>query len=300
MSNPPLASSIVDPAAPAYVSRQVQSSRIFWFHLDPGQPDELTVVSAGYEATQPDYRIERDGFQWFSLEFVVGGSGKLLMSGQNVTLGPGVFFLYGPGVAHEIRSHPERPLKKYFLVFSGAEAARILARTGLAPGTISQTTNAAVLARAWDEVIDRGSRKSGFSHEICAALLRQILFTAREDAIEVGAADTRAFATYQRVRHFIGDHFLEITTLDGIARACDLDPAYLCRLFSRFQEETPYQHLTRLRMEHAATRLLEGGLAVKDVAKELGFSDPFHFSRVFKSVHRVPPSQFRRAHIAAS
>jgi AraC-like DNA-binding protein len=163
----------------------------------------------------------------------------------------------------------------------------------LVPGSVTEITDPAAMGRAFDELIRRGSRRTGLGHELCVALVRQILLMAREDSLEVGLADTRAFQTYRRVREVIERHHLEITTLEGIAGRCNLDAAYLCRLFSRFQEETPYQHLTRLRMEHAARRLIEGDLSVKAVSEELGFRDPFHFSRVFKSVHRVPPSQFQ-------
>jgi AraC-like DNA-binding protein len=47
-------------------------------------------------------------------------------------------------------------------------------------------------------------------------------------------------------------------------------------------------------MEHAARLLLDGGATIRSVAAALGFKDAFHFSRVFKSVHHVPPSRFRR------
>jgi AraC-like DNA-binding protein len=33
-------------------------------------------------------------------------------------------------------------------------------------------------------------------------------------------------------------------------------------------------------------------IAVKDVAELVGFNDPFYFSRVFRSITGVPPSQF--------
>ena len=74
-----------------------------------------------------------------------------------------------------------------------------------------------------------------------------------------------------------------------------VDAPYLCRLFARFHDESPYQFLTRLRMEHASRILLESDASVKSVAAALGFKDAFHFSRVFKSVHHVPPSRFRQS-----
>jgi AraC-like DNA-binding protein len=46
-------------------------------------------------------------------------------------------------------------------------------------------------------------------------------------------------------------------------------------------------------MNHAAERLQQPGTLVKQVADETGFSDPFHFSRVFTSVFGLSPASFR-------
>jgi AraC-like DNA-binding protein len=42
----------------------------------------------------------------------------------------------------------------------------------------------------------------------------------------------------------------------------------------------------------AAERLQTNNATFKQLAAELGFSDPFHFSRVFKSVIGLSPSRF--------
>jgi len=45
-------------------------------------------------------------------------------------------------------------------------------------------------------------------------------------------------------------------------------------------------------MGRAADLLSNRNLLVKQVAEELGFSDPYHFSRVFKRVYGIPPETF--------
>lgn len=187
---------------------------------------------------------------------------------------------------------------KYFVGFSGVGAAAFLEEIGLPPGTISHCPQTASIHAAFELLIDRGSRGSRYSQPLCTAIVQQLLLLCREDAVDAGSTDTRAYATYRRVRECIEARFLELGSLDAVATACDLDGPYLCRLFGRFHDESPYQYLVRLRMRHAAALLLEGNTPVKVTGVACGFPDPYHFSRVFKSIHRIPPSRYRAAMLA--
>lgn len=109
-----------------------------------------------------------------------------------------------------------------------------------------------------------------------------------------GSITSHSFETYQRCRRHIDEHFREIDHLEGIAEACHIDAAYLCRLFRRYDHQSPYQHLMRLKMNLAAERLQRPGCLVKEVAADLGFSDAYHFSRVFKRVLGLAPAKFMR------
>lgn len=280
-------------AATSFVSHEVESSRLFF--LDPIEDENFDVVFGGFERCSADYRIDRRDFPWYSLEFVSHGSGRLRLGDAEAELAPGSFYIYGPSVPHMIETSPENPLGKYFVGFTGTEVGEFLERYDLRPGFISRCVKGEPIRRAFDSLIDRGVRKSGLARPLCATITRQLLLMCRDDAAEPVNTDTPAYATYARGREFIERNFLTNTTLDAIAKACEVDAPYLCRLFARFHDESPYQFLTRLRMEYASRILLESDASVKSVAAALGFKDAFHFSRVFKSVHHVPPSRFRQS-----
>jgi AraC-like DNA-binding protein len=109
----------------------------------------------------------------------------------------------------------------------------------------------------------------------------------------VEAADTLALSTYEQCRQYIDRHFARLRTLAEIAAECNVNNAYLCRLFQRYDHQSPYQYLLRLKMNLAAERLQRPGSLVKQAADEVGFSDPFHFSRVFKNFLGISPGAFR-------
>jgi AraC-like DNA-binding protein len=280
-------------AATSFISHDVESSRLFF--LDPLAAEDFSVVFGGFERCAADYRIDRQDFPWFTLEFVSHGSGTLCLGEVEADLGPGSFYVYGPSVSQRIETSPENPLGKYFVGFTGKEVAGFLEQYEMRPGLISRCAKSESLRWAFDSLIDRGIRKSKLAAPLCALMTRQLLLMCRDDAADPVSTDSVAFATYSRCKDFIERKYLEFTTLETIAKACEVDAPYLCRLFARFHDESPYQFLIRLRMGYASRLLLESDASVKSVADILGYKDAFHFSRVFKSVHRVPPSRFRQS-----
>ena len=81
--------------------------------------------------------------------------------------------------------------------------------------------------------------------------------------------------------------------LQEIAQECGVSEAYLCRLFQRYDRQTPYPFLTRLKMNRAAKLLDDPGRLVKQIAADPSYRDAFHFSRAFKNVFGVSPRGFR-------
>ncbi|MGL5016695.1 MAG: AraC family transcriptional regulator [Luteolibacter sp.] len=271
----------------------MESSRLFF--LESAEEEGFSVVFGGFERCAADYRIGRLDFPWYVLEFVSHGSGTVCLGGDEQELLPGSFFVYGPSVPQRIETSPGNPLGKYFVGFTGKEVEGYLERYDIRPGYISRCGKGEPIRRAFDTLIDRGIRKSRLASPLCTIMTRQLLLMCREDATEPVKTDTPAYMTYSRGKDFIEKNYLAMTSLEAIAKACGVDAPYLCRLFARFHDESPYQFLIRLRMEHASRILLESDASVKSVAMALGFKDAFHFSRVFKSVHHVPPSRFRQS-----
>lgn len=278
---------------PAFFSSAVASARRFYLDLNPSPRRKLSVLCGGLERCAPDYAIRRDTFPYLAVEYVAGGSGRLMLAGESVALEAGTVFSYGPGVAQDIASEAQFPLVKYFVNFSGKSASALLQSCQLPPGRVTRVFPANALIALFDEVVESGLSGGRRSGELCGKLLDCLALKITQSSAPINGGETLSYVTYQRCRRHIEQNFLSVSTLQQIARECRTDVAYLCRLFRRYDQQSPYQRLLRLKMNHAAERLQHHGLLVKQAAKEVGFEDPFHFSRVFRKTFGVPPAEFR-------
>jgi AraC-like DNA-binding protein len=79
-----------------------------------------------------------------------------------------------------------------------------------------------------------------------------------------------------------------------IAAAVNLSEPHLGRLFSAVSGRSVVERLTELRMEQAKALLLESTFSVTQIAGEVGISSFSHFSKTFRQVVGVTPSDYRR------
>lgn len=281
---------------PDFFSVQVATAQRFYRNLDPDLEANISVVAGGREQCAPGYEIARETFPFYSIEFVAGGKGKVIFNKtKERQLSPGTIFVYGPQVPHAIYSNQEDPLEKYFLNFVGKKAEGLVKEYPLLGQVLNSSAPAHVLT-TFEEIIHYGLSHGNFSDRICSILVELLVLKISETALTVNEAGSPAFATYQKCRNEINNHYLELTSLEEIGKTCHVDPAYICRLFKRFDQQSPYQYLLRLRMNYAAELLLVSGTLVKEVADKLGFEDQFHFSRTFKKVIGLSPVSFAKIH----
>lgn len=282
---------------PAFVSTQVTDAQRYYLDLKPKKTGRIVVVCGGRERMAPDYRVARETFPFLCVEFVAEGSGTVMLNGKEHLLRPGIVFAYAPGVAHEIRSNPSHPMLKYYVDFVGREAAELLHATLLGTWLPAQISAPQEIAEIFESMQRDAFAEGSLGPDLCAAQLRLLLLKIAQRGMLPKAAEPRALASYQRARRYMETNFATLKTAEDVARGCHMTPVHLSRIFRRFGRTSPYQFLTRLKMNHAAELLVESGLLVKEAAERLGYANQFQFSRAFKRVYGLAPDHFaRRSH----
>ena len=98
-----------------------------------------------------------------------------------------------------------------------------------------------------------------------------------------------------RARAYLNAHFEENISLADLAKAANLSPFHLSRVFTARTGLPPHEYQTARRIRHAK-RMLEAGEPAAQVAVDCGFADQSHLSRAFKRIMGMTPGQYAEAH----
>ncbi len=97
----------------------------------------------------------------------------------------------------------------------------------------------------------------------------------------------------RRTVAFLDGHYASAITRWKLAEAVNASEDYVSRVFHRELGLTPWEYLTRLRVQRAKELLRGSSRSVAAVAREVGFSDQAYFSRVFRKATGSSPQAFR-------
>lgn len=102
----------------------------------------------------------------------------------------------------------------------------------------------------------------------------------------------RKTSTIARIKEMLHRHDDEMLSLDRLARAIGVCPAYLTQEFTRCEGTPLYRYQKQLRLARALQELPECP-DITALALELGFSNHSHFTAAFRQEFGLTPSAYR-------
>lgn len=90
---------------------------------------------------------------------------------------------------------------------------------------------------------------------------------------------------------YINDNYKQNISLDKISKSMYLSPVYISKIFKEETGYSPINYLINVRLNKAKDLLKEGRLSIGSIASEVGYTDAYHFSKLYKKHFGYPPSQ---------
>lgn len=113
---------------------------------------------------------------------------------------------------------------------------------------------------------------------------------------ETKESSTASSSIVNRAKEYVEEYYAEELTLQRVADAVGISSSYLSTLFSQQLECGFVDYLNKIRIDHACDYLKQHYFKTYEIAYKVGYRDEKYFSRVFKKVTGMSPSEYKKTH----
>ena len=255
----------------------------------------LYITDIGYYSKALNhYRKRWKGIAQYILIYCIDGKGWISINGKNVPVTANQYFIIPANTPHAYASENTDPWSIYWIHFAGDRAEDFLDTSDKAlnimPSHISRIDDRIQL---FDEIflnLEMGYSKENIIYaNICLSHFlasfrylsqyRQIRKTQEKDMVETSI-------------HYMKSHANEKLTLKKLAEQAKLSSSHFSMVFKQKTGMPPLEYLIHLRIQQACQLLDHSEFKVNEIAQQIGYEDPYYFSRIFSKIMGIAPREY--------
>lgn len=255
---------------------------------------DFMITKAGYFPKAAGHEVNRDTYDQFVIIYCLDGQGWFRSGERHWDIGQGQVVFVLPDTAHGYGAIDDNPWTIQWAVFQGAHAPGLLQLIGVSREnpvlSIGEQLNITIL---FQDIIS--ALQSGYSlHYLLNAStsLQQILsniailtsYTPAGGAIDINVEQT--------IKYMLKNITASCTLNEFAEHAC-LSPSYFSYRFRQKTGYPPMDYFIRLKIQKACELLETTNWQVSKISSYLDYNDQFYFSRIFKKIMDVSPTQYR-------
>lgn len=259
----------------------------------------LRVTGVGASKKDADYpldQLNKRVLQGFAVIYIWKGRG--LFESETTGIIPvekgTVFFLF-PGVWHQYGTRDDESWVEYWMTFDGFIPQQYCKNGILDPNyPLFDLGIDQEVIKTWDEAarLFKGKRKDKIQ-----VLSEKLFFVLRKVFAHARIRDTQGDEEWKIAHEIIvlmEKHIEDIIfPLQSYSRHFSKSYSTLRKIFKKITGYAPAKYFDQIKVTRAKSRLLSSRDPIKEIAADLGFDDPYHFSRRFKTLVGVSPENFR-------
>lgn len=249
----------------------------------PFQADSFARFLAGEH-----YLTERSGYNKFLIIYTMSGRGKLTFRGREYDLKCGDTFFIDCNEYHKYCTSKEHEWEFSWIHFRG-DSVRHFYRT-LFADEFYLLGSAKLIAPIFERILQLGDVFSQSDELVLSACIHELLTVMLLERFEKRQTDS----VFAAVTEYISLHFPEKITIDTLAALSSYSKYHFIRLFREQMGETPYEYITRYRVNESKKLLRSTRATLSDIAARVGYGDCNTYISAFKKYVGLTPGQFRR------
>ena len=202
------------------------------------------------------------------------------------------------GSSYTVRCDSDEPFVHYTANFrldrSDADSSEPTAVSEILSGRLRHITsenNAAIYQNQLDELLSVWLGKHSGYRVLAKSIIYRLLYLYFTDADRTHR-NRDEYNKLLPAKRLLDQSYTENRSVSELATLCDMSETHFRRLFTKLFGRSPTEYRLEKRMLRARDLLLSGQYSVAETAREVGYSDPNYFTRLFRARIGVSPSDF--------
>ena len=237
--------------------------------------------------------------QHHELIFVCEANGHIVIGGKRYPIKKGMLFYIPPGVQQTIEPRTQSPIHCMTVHFSGSRM--VLGSDGkwryqediqtLKQPSAQEIMDYIPVKELFEKLVDTWNDKGPSYEFIAGTLLRQLLILVSHNN-KMQSKNYAISLKIDQIIEYMRQNINRKVTLEELSRIVGLSTFYLSKTFKDATGYPIIAYFNKMKIEKAKELLIEGNKKVKEVAYELGYTNEFYFSRIFKRIEGLSPTEF--------
>jgi AraC family transcriptional regulator, arabinose operon regulatory protein len=254
-----------------------------------------SVVRAGHLRAAPDHHIERETYPGHELILCLRGAGWVRIAGKKHRVAAGQLLWVNCHHPHAYGAEKEEPWELYWVRVEGRALDRIAKMLQVRSQPALDVQEMERAKEAFSKVFDTMHTSRPSDAAACDAAMAELLallFQSRLNHSE--ALRPELPAPLQKALERMRLYYHQPTRVGELAAMAQMSESHFSRMFKAALGTSPIDWLRRERINQAKRRLAESDDAIKEVALQVGYTDQFFFSKDFKKMTSLTPTDYRR------
>ena len=232
----------------------------------------------------------------YQLLYIVSGKAHFYFNGTERIVQAGRMVLIPPRVEQKYEYFGEEKPEVYWVHFTGSDVKNILRKYEIPmDDPIFYSGASSVYSYIFKEMINElQTCRTGYE-ELLAMYLQQIfLLVQRTRQERKPTVTTYIQEEMEYARRYFNEHYNEPISIQEYAESRNMSVCYFQRNFKQLVNHTPMQYLLTIRVNNAASLLETTDYSMAEIAAIVGYEDPLYFSRVFRKIKGMSPTEYRK------
>lgn len=248
------------------------------------------IYTVLYQEFSPNFYFRGERHKPYELVYVKRGTMHNIVRGQDIVLKPQTFMIIDSNDWHTQYSE----LSVSFLTVS------FWALDSSMSYIVNQAFSVTAQATAHLEKMLLQHQQDAYSDDYTEALLKLLLIDLlqrkkAETTINNSAINHSENEIVDQAIRIISESSAKKLTLEDLAAQVHISVPYLYKLFQMHLGISPGKYIAKIRIEECKVLLRDGRIPMGQIAEQMGFSSLQHFSRQFKSICGISPTQYIRS-----